>query len=422
MNDNDNIVYTKPLGLAKLDIIESLLGGYNSHVQSMARRSTIITPCKIFSPTMKGENMRTALAMLTLIIPAYANADTCESIIGLSKITHITVRDQNSIEQNADYFCKEYSKGTSVSNNSKFGASYSVLSASFGSSNATVIQVASRYCSAESNYSESQDAYKQYIESIAPGAYDAYKQCTEAKNNMTYNVDSILPSEFSMSVGFASPGSHDKSASIAYSASNGVSCKWNDSETKSIVIPTGSTAILECSRNEQSKKAFVKIVRTDSTVPPPLTLSWQAYDNQDNPIDALTTIDDRLKNLEMELTRLQQNSVVGFMSDTCPSGWIPVLNAQGRFLRGIDSSGSTKIDPAGISIPGSIQEDMIAKHTHTYQSGFHSGESNNGTGADPNKKNAVLTSTDEGKSKDGELGPETRPKNMAVLFCTKERR
>ncbi len=226
--------------------------------------------------------MRTALAMLTLIIPAYANADTCESIIGLSKITHITVRDQNSIEQNADYFCKEYSKGTSVSNNSKFGASYSVLSASFGSSNATVIQVASRYCSAESNYSESQDAYKQYIESIAPGAYDAYKQCTEAKNNMTYNVDSILPSEFSMSVGFASPGSHDKSASIAYSASNGVSCKWNDSETKSIVIPTGSTAILECSRNEQSKKAFVKIVRTDSTVPPPLTLSWQAYDNQDN--------------------------------------------------------------------------------------------------------------------------------------------
>ena len=159
MNDNDNIVYTKPLGLAKLDIIESLLGGYNSHVQSMVRRSTIITP-------WKGENMRTALALLTLIIPAYANADTCESIIGLSKITHITVRDQNSIEQNADYFCKEYSKGTSVSNNSKFGASYSVLSASFGSSNATVIQVASRYCSAESNYSESQDACHQNFQCL----------------------------------------------------------------------------------------------------------------------------------------------------------------------------------------------------------------------------------------------------------------
>jgi hypothetical protein len=371
---------------------------------------------------MKGENMRTTLVILTLIIPSYANADDCESIIGLSKITNITVQDQNSIEQNAKYFCNEYSKGTSTSNNSKFGASYSVLSASFGSANATVTQVASRYCSAESNYSESQNAYKQYIESIAPGAYDAYKQCTEAKKNMTYNVDSILPSEFSMSVGFASPGSNDKTASIAYSASNGVSCKWNNSENKSIVIPTGSTAILECSRNEQNKKAFVKIVRTDSTEPPPLTLSWQAYDNQGNPINALTTIDDRLKNLEMELTRLQQNSVVGFMSDTCPDGWIPVINAQGRFLRGIDSSGSTKTDPAGIRIPGSIQEDMIAKHTHTYQSGFHPGESNNGTGADPNKKNAVLTNTDEGKSKDGELGPETRPKNMAVLFCTKERR
>lgn len=363
--------------------------------------------------------MRKLLLIPFWIICFYANAEDCESIISLSKITNSEASDKNSVEQSANYFCQEYSKGTNVSNDSKFGASFKFLSANYGSSSATVTEVASKYCSASSGYSTSNDAYKKYVESIAPGAYGAYQQCLDVKKNMKFNVDTVLPAEFSITVGFVSQGHNDNKASVSYSASSGVTCHWNGSETNSIEIPTGSTYFLECKRPDQTKKSFVKIIRTDSTESPPLTLSWQAYDVQGNPINTLIAFDERIKVLETELSQLQDRSVVGFMSEKCPYGWTPVQNAQGRFLRGIDSSGSTKIDPSGIRIPGSVQEDMLAKHTHIYKSGFHDGQSNSGTGADPNKKDSVLTETDEGRTKGGELGPETRPKNMAVLFCTK---
>ncbi|MFV9668301.1 hypothetical protein ACNY68_04805 [Pantoea sp. KXB25] len=360
---------------------------------------------------------------LTVIIPwlmcASASADDCESIISLSRIVSETTYDKDAVEQNANYFCHAYSQGTSISNDSNFGASYKFLAASFGSSNVTVTEVASKYCSASDNYSKSRDAYKQYVQIIAPGAYEAYKQCTTIKKDMQFNVDSVLPAQFSMSVGFVSSDSSVKNASVSYSASTGVSCHWNNTPGVEKIIPTGSTSYIECNRTDQTQKAYVKIIRTDSATIQPLTLNWQAYDKNGYPLDTLKEFGSRLKALEMDMINLQKGSVVGFMSDNCPTGWTPVVNAQGRFLRGIDSSGSNNIDPSGKRTPGSIQEDMLKKHTHNYKSGFHDGQSNSGTGADPNKKDSTLIETDEGKSKDGDLGPETRPKNMAVLFCTK---
>ncbi|HBL7009234.1 TPA: hypothetical protein LSH92_004474 [Citrobacter koseri] len=363
--------------------------------------------------------MRKIFIILPLMSCTYANADDCESIVALSRVVQTTTQDKGTVEDNASYFCSEYSKGISTSNDTKFGAAFKFLSASFGNSNATVTDVASKYCSAGKGFKERNDAYRQYIESIAPGAYESYQQCIKMKNDTKFNVDSVLPKEFSMSIGFASSDLHNQNASLVYSTSDGVTCAWNDSKTKSTVVPSGATTFLECKRSNQTQKSYVKVIRTDTATYLPLTLNWQAYNDQGLPVDTLSAFDGRLKKIEIEISQQQKDSVIGFMSSNCPSGWIPVPNAQGRFLRGIDSSGTTIIDPAGKRVPGSIQEDMIAKHTHTYQSGFHTGQSNNGTGADPNKKNPQLVNTDEGKTQDGELGPETRPKNMAVLFCTK---
>jgi hypothetical protein len=47
MNCNDNIVYTKPLGLAKLNIIDSFIGRSNRRIQIMTQRITIITHAKL---------------------------------------------------------------------------------------------------------------------------------------------------------------------------------------------------------------------------------------------------------------------------------------------------------------------------------------------------------------------------------------
>ncbi|MCA1923236.1 hypothetical protein [Buttiauxella noackiae] len=363
--------------------------------------------------------MRKVLIILPLMVCTYANADDCESIVALSRVVQTTTQNKGTVESNANYFCSEYSKGTSTSSDMKFGAAFKFLSASYGNSNATVTDVASKYCKSGQDSRESNDAYRQYIESIAPGAYESYQQCIKMKNDTQFNVDSVLPKEFSISIGFASSDLHTQNASLAYSTSDGVTCAWNDSKTKSTIVPSGATTFLECKRSNQTQRSYVKVIRTDTAKNPPLTLNWQAYNDQGFPVDTLSAFDNRLKNIEMEISQQQQYSVIGFMSDNCPSGWVPVPNAQGRFLRGIDSSGSTTTDPDGKRVPGSVQEDMIAKHTHTYQSGFHEGQSNNGTGADPNKKNPQLVNTDEGKSKFGELGSETRPKNMAVLFCTK---
>lgn len=366
--------------------------------------------------------MKRLLAFLVATLVSQVHAETCESVVALSKLVSSMVQDKESVEGHAAKFCSEYSKRSSSGGSINVGASYKFLSLNMGSSSASEDEVASKYCSASSNYSQSRDAYKQYIETISPGAYGAYERCLQLNKEMRFNLNtsSVLPTEFSMSVGFISSVSSSSEAKVAYTASEGVSCKWNDSTRQNISISTGSTAILSCKRSSQTRRSFVNIVRTDIGNQEPLTLPWQAYDAQGNPIDTLISMQDRLKNLESSLNYSQVNSIVGFLSDKCPSGWTIIPEAQGRFLRGIDANGSNANDPDGKRLPGSIQGDTLKKHVHVYQTGFHDGQSNSGTGYDPNKKSPVAAQTGEGTYSGGEpLGSETRPKNIAVLFCSK---
>lgn len=208
--------------------------------------------------------------------------------------------------------------------------------------------------------------------------------------DINFRIASVLPSQFSLTAGFVSP-TGNTTASILYSASNDVSCQWNGTNSKSITIQTGSTAILDCKRINQNQKSYVNVIRTDNGNTRPLTLNWESYDKDGNPVDSIDVLQKRISLLEDEIAISQKMSVVAFMSESCPNGWYPVNNAQGRFLRGIDLSGSLTIDPDGRRQPASIQNDMIKKHTHAYKSGFHDGQSNSGTGADPNRKNYELT-------------------------------
>ena len=72
--------------------------------------------------------------------------------------------------------------------------------------------------------------------------------------------------------------------------------------------------------------------------------------------------------------------IMAYNGTVCPSGWkeaggtaVPVgtggsstLNLRGQFLRGIDPSGSTTVDPSGTRAPGNQQADAFQTHTHTY--------------------------------------------------------
>ena len=117
-------------------------------------------------------------------------------------------------------------------------------------------------------------------------------------------------------------------------------------------------------------------------------------------------------------------AVMAFDLTTCPSGWSEYTQARGRFLRGIDNGAG--VDPAGTRAPGNVQpEDWRGFWMHnTVQ---------NGTGYSHNN-------VDMGKSTSAYVGnvfvgawsapaaglglrwnaaDETRPTNVAVLFCRK---
>lgn len=254
--------------------------------------------------------MKKIFATTLLTLSFHATAGECQSVISLSKIVSTVVQDKESVEENAATFCSEYSRGSSVNSSTNFGASFKFLSASFGSAGATTEQVASKYCSAKEHYAKSNDAYKQYIESISPNAYTAYQRCLElTKKDMQFDINpaTILPDEFSMFVGFTSSIGGSSNADLAYSASNGIYCKWNGNDEKKIKIPTGSTAVLECHRTNHKERAFVSVVRTDTSKIEPLTIPWQPYDDNGNPVDLMKEMTDNISNINEKVLTLSNN-------------------------------------------------------------------------------------------------------------------
>ncbi len=251
--------------------------------------------------------MRAILFAAVSLFPAMSFAQECESVIALSKVQSVVISDQATVEQHAANFCNEYSKAAGNNSSASFGASYKFLSASFGQSGASMEQVASRYCSAEQGFKSATDAYKQYVESISPNAYEAYTQCIEmSKKNVRYNINaaSILPDEFTMSVSFTSGVAGETPAILAYSAPEGITCKWDGTDEKSSTIQSGSTEILKCTRSDYSKRSYVTVVRKNEDNKP-MTLSWPAYSADGTPINQIANLDSAVQALTASAKQLQ---------------------------------------------------------------------------------------------------------------------
>jgi hypothetical protein len=113
--------------------------------------------------------------------------------------------------------------------------------------------------------------------------------------------------------------------------------------------------------------------------------------------------------------------VVAFAASTCPAPWTVYQPAQGRFIRGLDPSGANDPDGALRSV-GSVQSDGVANHTHTM--GVKGGDSTTMVpgGATQRLPNFVNDGWGGGPKKETDPNTngisETRPKNVALLFCT----
>jgi len=105
--------------------------------------------------------------------------------------------------------------------------------------------------------------------------------------------------------------------------------------------------------------------------------------------------------------------IAAFDLTACPSGWTEYTQARGRFLRGIDNGAGD--DPDGTRAPGSLQDDAFESHIHSIQTYPVSGTSNTdrvAVGRNGAGYQGLRPSEAAG-------GVETRPKNVAVLFCRK---
>jgi hypothetical protein len=118
---------------------------------------------------------------------------------------------------------------------------------------------------------------------------------------------------------------------------------------------------------------------------------------------------------------LPSGAVMAFDLAACPAGWSEYTAARGRFLRGIDNGASN--DPDGTRVPGSVQADAFQAHQHTYS--MQPGLLDNPYNITGTRWFAPTPATTSGYVADGTNGTprissETRPKNVAVLFCRKD--
>jgi hypothetical protein len=132
------------------------------------------------------------------------------------------------------------------------------------------------------------------------------------------------------------------------------------------------------------------------------------------------------RSLVIEISSIQMpiGTVVAFSTNECPDGWSNYAPAYGRFIRGIDKEGRT--DPAGIRLPETLQSDSLKGHSHdgviTTSIG-NSGQENQSfiDVGDGNIGKSTFNATGNNtKSSTKSFGDsETRPKNVALLYCEK---
>ena len=107
-------------------------------------------------------------------------------------------------------------------------------------------------------------------------------------------------------------------------------------------------------------------------------------------------------------------AVVSFELEKCPEkeGWQEYPQAQGMFIRGYDPKGERKL--------GTAQEDSIRAHRHVFQGGGAAGTTTADNGRDRRglwHDGDFKQAGDRNTSSVG--GGETRPANIALLYCVK---
>jgi len=346
---------------------------------------------------------------IILVAPSLVFAN-CIDLIALAKERNVIIENKDRYQRNVNIFCNEYRNNQGNVGSTSFEGAYNYISASFGQSRSSKSEVYRKVCGYDEGINSSNTAYSYYLETIAPGAIDAYRRCEQwAKNDLNISLPqaSVLPTEMSLSASFSSTTGGSQAELSAHTSSD-VKCRWNKSRKDTIRLKNGSSASLNCNRRKYSENSFVNVIR-DNEGAEPVSISWGKYDADGNPVN-------KLQDLQNQLNKFI-GAVIPFNNE-CPNGWKEYQPAYGRFIRGIDKS-EEPVDPEGFRDFGSQQNDHLKAHNHTItlqgragNSAFHHRDPS--WGYDDWVGNPSSTQTNNA----GE-GAETRPKNVALLYCIK---
>ena len=134
---------------------------------------------------------------------------------------------------------------------------------------------------------------------------------------------------------------------------------------------------------------------------------------------AVSSLPSFKKAVTAALAEIPAGAVVSFSISSCPDGWKEYERAYGVFVRGIDR-GSEKRDPDGERPPGSFQDDALKKHRHEYEGDG----ANRGVTVDRGERYDDIWRGGDRRQRDDRNtkrfgDAETRPKNIALLYCVK---
>lgn len=370
------------------------------------------------------------LIFMALTIHTAAAADQCLGVLQVSKMKVNQFNTRSSFESKAKSFCNEYSNYKKSGNAGSIGISYGNFGLNGSSSSSDIEGVAKKYCSSSDSQSLSEGAFNNYLEDVNPEAFNSYKICKEFESTgLIVSFDAIAEEEVSLILPvsyrpYAAGADMKLSYEIASDPDSSVSCSWdtnsslednNDAiKNKTLLLSWDKNGdvggVLKCNRKKSDKEAIILLSSIKDGKH--MSFVWEAYKDHEK-YSTVKEISERIDSINNKINTMQ-SAVVGFKSSTCPAGWVEYVPAYGRFLRGIDKS-NTKIDPEGIRDAGALQEDLVKRHSHEIKMPAKWGDKSGGVagfGIDNGSLGIQTTNTQESG------GDETRPKNVAVLYCT----
>jgi len=208
-------------------------------------------------------------------------------------------------------------------------------------------------------------------------------------------------------------------------------------------IQTGETHIANVSLHLPSGGSNVTFLRGDNTWQAISTTADLVYcddnftqSNSTNVQNVLEDLDSKLRNIVQpglilpfafasapngflicdgsEVSRTTYIDLFNYIGELYGSGdgntTFNIPDLRGQFIRGWD--GTAGIDPGRVF--GSNQDDELESHAHPLTPGYQDGSGTNQTGSADSTNDAIIITTTDSFG-----GSETRPKNVALLYCIK---